>query len=37
MWIDLKPLKHNRDFRYAYFGQVISFFGTMMTCVALPY
>lgn len=37
MWIDLKPLKHNRDFRYAYFGQFISFFGTMMSWVALPY
>ena len=37
MWIDLKPLKCNRDFRYAYFGQFVSFFGTMMSWVALPY
>lgn len=37
MWIDLSPLKRNRDFRYAYFGQFISFFGTMMSWVALPY
>lgn len=37
MWIDLKPLKRNRDFRFAYFGQFISFFGTMMSWVALPY
>jgi len=37
MWIDLRPLKRNRDFRYAYIGQFISFFGTMMSWVALPY
>ncbi|PJD92940.1 MAG: MFS transporter [Legionella sp.] len=37
MWMDLKPLKRHRDFRYAYFGQFISFFGTMMSWVALPY
>ncbi len=37
MWIDLSPLKKNRDFKYLYFGQFISFFGTMMTLVALPY
>ena len=37
MWIDLTPLKKNRDFRYLYFGQFISFFGTMMSLVALPY
>ena len=37
MWIDLSPLKRNRDFRFAYFGQFISFFGTMMSWVALPY
>lgn len=37
MWIDLKPLKRNRDFRYAYLGQLVSFFGTMMSWVALPY
>jgi len=37
MWIDLSPLKKNRDFRYLYFGQFISFFGTMMSLVALPF
>lgn len=37
MWIDLNPLKRNRDFRCVYFGQFISFFGTMMSMVALPY
>jgi len=37
MWIDLSPLKKNRDFRRLYFGQTVSFFGTMMSMVALPY
>lgn len=37
MWMDLTPLKRNRDFRYVYTGQFLSFFGTMMTVVALPY
>lgn len=37
MWIDLSPLKKNRDFRYLFFGQFVSFFGTMMSLVALPY
>lgn len=37
MWIDLSPLKKNRDFRYLYFGQFVSFFGTMMSLVAFPY
>src|ERR1700733_13116545 len=37
MWIDLSPLKKNRDFRFLYFGQFVSFFGTMMSLVALPY
>lgn len=37
MWIDLTPLKRNRDFRYLYFGQFVSFFGTMMSLVAFPY
>jgi len=37
MLLDLSPLKNNRDYRYLYFGQFISFFGTMMSFVALPY
>lgn len=37
MWIDLSPLKKNHDFRYLYFGQFVSFFGTMLSLVALPY
>lgn len=37
MLLDLSPLKYNRDFRCLYIGQFISFFGTMMSFVALPY
>lgn len=37
MWIDITPLKKNRDFRFLYFGQFVSFFGTMLSLVALPY
>lgn len=37
MWIDLSPLRNNRDFRCVYAGQFVSFFGTMMSLVALPY
>ncbi|KTD51022.1 MFS transporter [Legionella quateirensis] len=35
--IDLSLLKRNRDFRLLYLGQFISFIGTMITFVALPY
>ncbi len=37
MLIDLKPLIKYRDFRLIYLGQFISFFGGMLTYVALPY
>ena len=37
MWIDLSPLKKNPEYRYLFFGQFVSFFGTMMSLVALPY
>ncbi|MBP6918087.1 MAG: MFS transporter [Legionellaceae bacterium] len=37
MWMNLSPLKRNRDFRYLYLGQFITFFGTMMSLVALPF
>lgn len=37
MWIDITPLRQNRDFRFLYFGQFISFLGTMLSFVALPY
>jgi MFS family permease len=35
--LDISLLKTNRDFRLLYFGQFISFIGTMITSVALPY
>lgn len=36
MWIDLSPLRRNRDFRLLFTSQVVSFLGTMMTYVAIP-
>lgn len=35
--MDLSPLKASRDFRLLYLGQTISFFGSMMTYVVLPW
>jgi MFS family permease len=35
--LNLSILKRNRDFRLLYLGQFISFIGTMITSVALPY
>src|SRR5262245_10362149 len=37
MPMDLTPLIRNRDYRYLYAAQFITFFGTMVTYVALPY
>src|SRR3954471_17191595 len=34
--MDLTPLRH-RDFRLLFIAQFVSFFGTMITYVALPY
>jgi len=36
-FLDVKVLKHNRNFRLLFIGQTISFFGTMITSVAFPY
>ena len=36
MLIDLTPLKISRDYRYLFFGQLVSFFGSMMTFVVVP-
>jgi MFS family permease len=36
MLLDLRPLKR-RDFRLLFVGQLVSFFGSMMTAVAVPY
>jgi MFS family permease len=35
--IDVAPLKRYRDFRLLWLGQGVSFFGSMITAVALPY
>lgn len=35
--LDLSLLKRNRDFRLLYLGQFISFIGTMISSVTLPY
>jgi len=35
--IDLGPLRRHRDFRLLWLGQASSFFGSMITYVALPY
>ena len=35
--INLSLLKKNRKFRFLYAGQFISFLGTMITSVALPF
>lgn len=35
--LDLSLIKRNREFRLLYLGQFISFIGTMITSVALPY
>ena len=34
--LDLTPLKVSRDYRLLFFGQLISFFGSMMTFVVIP-
>lgn len=35
--MDLRPLRRHRDFRWLYIAQFVSFLGTMVTYVALPY
>ena len=34
---DIGPLRRHRDFRLLFMGQMISYFGNMITMVALPY
>lgn len=36
-FINFSILKRNHNFRFLYLGQFVSFFGTMITSVALPY
>jgi len=35
--IDIAPLRHSREFRLLFIGQGVSFFGSMVTYVALPF
>ena len=35
--IDISPLKRNREFRFLFFGQLVSFWGTVITNVALSF
>ena len=35
--IDITPLRASRDYRLLFFGQLISFFGTMMSFVAIQW
>src|SRR5262249_56886344 len=35
--LDLGPLRRHRDFRLLFLGQFVSFFGSMITYVAVPY
>ncbi len=37
MLLDLTPLKISRDYRILFFGQLISFFGSMMTFIITPW
>ncbi|HXU63012.1 MAG TPA: MFS transporter [Polyangia bacterium] len=37
MLLDISPLRRHRDFRLLFVGQFVSFFGSMITYVAIPY
>jgi MFS family permease len=37
MFLDLGPLRKSREFRLLYAGQTVSFVGSMLTYVAIPY
>jgi MFS family permease len=37
MLIDITPLRISRDYRLLFFGQLISFFGSMMSFIILPW
>ncbi|HYP51745.1 MAG TPA: MFS transporter, partial [Pyrinomonadaceae bacterium] len=37
MLLDITPLKVSRDYRLLFFGQLVSFFGSMMTFVIVPW
>src|SRR4029077_6568702 len=35
--VDITPLRRHRDFRLLFAGRMVSFFGSMITVVAVPY
>jgi MFS family permease len=35
--VDVEPLRRHRDFRLLFVGRAVSFFGTMITAVAIPF
>ena len=35
--MDIRPLRHSRDFRLLFVGGSVSFVGSMVTYVALPF
>lgn len=37
MFIDLSPLRTSRDYRLLFIGQLVSFFGSMMTFIVVPW
>src|SRR4051794_37764733 len=37
MLLDLSPLKASRDYRLLFMGQLVSFFGSMMTFIVVPW
>ncbi|MBX7054243.1 MAG: MFS transporter [Pyrinomonadaceae bacterium] len=37
MLLDLSPLRTSRDYRLLFFGQLVSFFGSMMTFIVVPW
>ena len=36
VFVDVTPLRESRDYRYLYFGQMVSFLGRQLTVVAVP-
>ena len=37
MLLDISPLRTSRDYRLLFFGQLVSFFGSMMTFIVVPW